>query len=586
MAGYAKKDDLKTSGKAFAVTKSVSLQEIAEDLGLDVKDIFYNSSPAILYEQALKHEEGSFITSTGALSVTSGAKTGRSPKDKRVVVEPDSVDNVWWGKVNIKLDMGSFEINRERAVDFLNMQKRIYVIDGFAGWDKEYRIPIRVVTSRAYHALFMQNMLVVPQPDEMEEFMVQRPFVIYNAGVFPCNRLSEGMTSTTSVALAMCRAEMVILGTQYAGEMKKGVFTVMMYHMPLRPSPNLPPVQRALPLHSSCNVGPEGDVTLFFGLSGTGKTTLSADPKRKLIGDDEHVWTTKGVFNIEGGCYAKCIDLTEEKEPEIFRAIKFGSVLENVKFDEWERKVDYHDVSITENTRCAYPLQFIPNAMIPAVVDAHPTNVILLTCDAFGILPPISKLTPEQVMYHFISGYTAKVAGTEMGITEPQATFSACFGGPFLAMHPYSYAEQLAAKISKHGGNAWLLNTGWVGGKYGEGERCPLKYTRMIVDAIHDGTLAQVQAWEPMEKFGLLMPKEPVKQVPEEVLLPKLAWMKNHGHEAGARKYSDDVEKLADLFTKNFKTYEDKCTHAVIAAGPTWAPAMAPEKTGGNPDSK
>merc|ERR1719163_1368716 len=309
------------------------------------------------------------------------------------------------------------------------------------------------------------------------------------------------MTSTTSVALAMCRAEMVILGTQYAGEMKKGVFTVMMYHMPLRPDRDLPPRLRALPLHSSCNVGPAGDVTVFFGLSGTGKTTLSADPKRKLVGDDEHVWTTKGVFNIEGGCYAKCIDLSEEKEPEIFRAIKFGSVLENVKFDSWYRKVDYTDVSITENTRCAYPLQFISNALIPAVVDSHPSNIILLTCDAFGILPPISKLTPEQVMYHFISGYTAKVAGTEMGITEPQATFSACFGGPFLALHPYHYAEMLAAKINKHGASAYLVNTGWVGGPYGVGERCKLKYTRLLVDSIHDGSLAAISEWTPMERF-------------------------------------------------------------------------------------
>merc|ERR1719163_2359798 len=351
------------------------------------------------------------------------------------------------------------------------------------------------------------------------------------------------MTSTTSVALAMCRAEMVILGTQYAGEMKKGVFTVMMYHMPLRPDRDLPPAERALPLHSSCNVGPDGDVSVFFGLSGTGKTTLSADPKRKLVGDDEHVWTTKGVFNIEGGCYAKCIDLTEEKEPEIFNAIKFGSVLENVKFDQWDRQVDYTDVSITENTRCAYPLQFIPNALIPAVVDSHPSNVILLTCDAFGILPPISKLTSEQVMYHFISGYTAKVAGTEMGITEPQATFSACFGGPFLAMHPYVYAEMLAAKMEKHKAPAWLINTGWVGGGYGVGQRCPLKYTRQLVDAIHDGTLAKLEDndFVTMEKFGFRMPKNKVKNVPLDVLHPPRAWAAKKREQ----EYPAQLEKIS-----------------------------------------
>merc|ERR1719158_566759 len=260
--------------------------------------------------------------------------------------------------------------------------------------------------------------------------------------------------------------------------------------MPLRPERHLSPCERALPLHSSCNVGPNGDVSLFFGLSGTGKTTLSADPHRKLIGDDEHVWTRKGVFNIEGGCYAKCINLSKEKEPEIFQAIRFGSVLENVVFDDWDRVADFSDTSVTENTRCAYPLEFIPNALIPAKIDTHPSNIILLTCDAFGILPPISKLTPEQVMYHFISGYTAKVAGTEDGVTEPQATFSACFGGPFLMLHPYVYAEMLAAKLEKHKAHAYLINTGWVGGAYGSGQRCSLKYTRQLVDSVHDGTLA------------------------------------------------------------------------------------------------
>jgi len=534
------------------------------DLGIEVGEVYHNASAAVLYELALKNEEGSHITSTGALSVTSGKKTGRSPKDKRTVDEPSSSADIWWGKVNIKLDENSFMINRERAVDYLNTQKRLFIVDGFAGWDEDYRLPIRVITTRAYHSLYMQNMLVKPEPDELEQF--ENPFIIYNAGCFPANRRTQGMTSPTSVCLHLQRAEMVILGTQYAGEMKKGVFTVMMYHMPLKPSRDLPLTERGLPLHSSANVGKDGDVSMFFGLSGTGKTTLSADPNRNLIGDDEHVWTSKGVFNIEGGCYAKCIDLSREKEPEIFDAIRFGSVLENVVFDEWDRVVDYCDVSLTENTRCAYPLEYIPNALIPAKIDTHPSNIILLTCDAFGILPPVSKLTPEQVMYHFISGYTAKVAGTEDGVTEPQATFSACFGGPFLMMHPYIYAEMLAAKLQKHKASAYLINTGWVGGGYGVGQRCALKYTRQIVDSVHDGTLAGLgdDEWVPMEKFGLLMPKNKVKSVPVDVLHPKLAWdKKNRGDE-----YQMQLIKLAGLFKDNFKLYQDRAPEAVLKAGP------------------
>merc|ERR1719203_511088 len=321
------------------------------ELSLDVEEIYYNSPPGVLYQQALAHEKGSAIVSSGALAVKSGKKTGRSPLDKRVVFEEASADDVWWGKVNMKLDIKSFMTNRERAVDYLNTRKRLYVVDGFGGWEEEFRVPVRVITSRAYHALFMQNMLVPPTEEELDIWHKEQPFVIFNAGVFPCNRQTEGMTSSTSIAVSFDRKEMVILGTQYAGEMKKGVFTIMNYLMPLMPKRDLPPAERALSLHASANIGPENDVSIFFGLSGTGKTTLSADPKRDLIGDDEHVWTTKGVFNIEGGCYAKCIGLTEEKEPEIFRAIRFGSILENVVFDDTSRSVDYDDTSLTENTR-------------------------------------------------------------------------------------------------------------------------------------------------------------------------------------------------------------------------------------------
>merc|ERR1712157_508070 len=441
---------------------------------------------------------------------------------KRIVFEESTADDVWWGKVNVKLDIKSFLTNRERAVDYLNTRRRLYVVDGFGGWDADYRVPVRVITSRAYHALFMQNMLVPPTDAELDLFMgtgQDKPFMIYNAGVFPCNRQTEGMTSSTSISVSFKRKEMVILGTQYAGEMKKGVFTVMNYLMPLMPRRDLPPAERALPLHASANIGENNDVSIFFGLSGTGKTTLSADPKRDLIGDDEHVWHTKGVFNIEGGCYAKTIGLTREKEPEIYDAIRFGSILENVVFDEDTGKVDYDDTSLTENTRVAYPLQFIPNARIPAKVPHHPKQIIFLTCDAFGVLPPISKLTPEQVMYHFISGYTAKVAGTEEGVTEPEATFSACFGAPFLVWHPSVYADMLAAKLEKHGAPAYLVNTGWVGGPYGTGSRCSLKDTRQLIDAIHDGSLENVQ-WEEMPIFGLKVPTSGIKDVPLDTLQP------------------------------------------------------------------
>jgi len=525
--------------------------ELSKKSGLRVKEIIHNAAPGILYEHALRHEEGSFITSTGALTVSSGAKTGRSPADKRIVDEPQGwwafTNEVWWGKVNIKLDDESFLINRERAVDYLNTLKRIYVVDAYAGWDPKYRIKVRVITSRAYHALFMQNMLVMPQNNE--EFG-SPDFIIYNAGAFPANRYTKGMTSSTSVCMHFRRKEMVILGTEYAGEMKKGILTLMMYAMPQL---------RQLPLHSSCNVGKDGDVAFFFGLSGTGKTTLSADPNRYLIGDDEHVWTDTGVFNIEGGCYAKAIDLSREKEPEIFDAIKFGTVVENVVFDKQDRVIDYKDTSITENTRAAYPLHYIPNAMIPAMVDRHPSSCILLCCDAFGVLPPVSKLNAAQVQYYFISGYTAKVAGTEQGITEPTATFSACFGAPFLVWHPIVYAEMLALKLEQHKCDAYLLNTGWSGGGYGVGSRINLKYTRKMVDAIHSGVLKD-QEYEEMPLFGLHIPKK-IPGVPDEILNPQTAWQDK-------KAYQEGVNKLYELFKANFVEYADRCPLEVRQAGP------------------
>ncbi|KAI9143012.1 ATP-utilizing phosphoenolpyruvate carboxykinase [Paraphysoderma sedebokerense] len=521
-----------------------------KEAGIDYsKEIKRNISVAQLYEDALKYEEGTYLSSNGALITSSGSKTGRSPKDKRIVEEETSSNDVWWGPVNFKMSEHVFMINRERAVDYLNTRSRLYVFDGFAGWDPKYRIKVRVVCARAYHALFMRNMLIRPTEEELENFG-HPDFTIFNAGQFPANRLTTGMSSTTSVSVNFKKREMVILGTQYAGEMKKGIFTVMHYFMPK---------QGVLSLHSSANEGPNGDVSLFFGLSGTGKTTLSADVHRNLIGDDEHCWSDNGIFNIEGGCYAKCIDLSAEKEPEIYNAIRFGSVLENVIFHPGSREVDYHDSSLTENTRCAYPIEYIPNAKLPAM-GGHPKNIILLTCDAFGVLPPVAKLSSAQAMYHFISGYTAKIAGTEEGVTEPQATFSACFGQPFLVWHPTKYASMLAQKMKEHAADAWLVNTGWNGGKYGVGKRISLKYSRAIIDAIHSGELSKAE-YEDYPIFGLKIPKA-VTGVPSEVLHPKKSWL------GSPEDYDKTTKSLATLFIENFKLYQDQATEEVKAAGP------------------
>jgi len=515
--------------------------------GLRVGQVIRNASRARLYEDALAYSDAA-IVDCGGLAVRSGAKTGRSPNDKRVVRHPDSERDIWWGDVNIPLSPESFAINRQRALDYLNTRQRLYVHDGYAGWDPEHRLSIRVICESPYHALFMRNMLIRSTPDALAEF--QEPdYVIYNAGSFPANRYTDQMTSSTSVCLSFEDRQMVILGTQYAGEMKKGVFTIMNYLMPK---------QGILSMHCSANEGASGDVSLFFGLSGTGKTTLSADPRRALIGDDEHCWSDSGIFNIEGGCYAKAIHLSAEKEPEIFQAIRFGAVLENVVFDPDTRIVDYDDDSITENSRAAYPIEFIPNAKIPCI-GGHPKNIILLTCDAFGVLPPVSRLTPDQAMYHFISGYTAKVAGTEVGVTEPSATFSACFGAAFVVWHPTKYAELLAERIRKHGSQAWLVNTGWAGGAYGVGQRMDLKYTRTIIDAIHDGTLTTAPTdTDPI--FNLDVPTR-CPGVPDHLLVPKNAW-------ADKSAYDQTAQKLASLFNKNFEKFADVASRAIKAAGP------------------
>jgi len=516
--------------------------------GIESELVLRNADPSQLYMEAIRYERDSSISDEGALIAYSGEKTGRSPKDKRIVSNPESTEDIWWGDVNIAIDEHTFQVNRERAVDYLNVCERLYVVDAFAGWSSEEQVKVRVICSRPYHALFMHTMLIRPTKEELENFG-EPDFVIYNAGRFPANRLTEGMSSKTSIDVCFEDGEMVILGTEYAGEMKKGVFTLMHYLMPKRGH---------LSMHCSATSDPETNSSvLLFGLSGTGKTTLSADPKRKLIGDDEHVWTDEGVFNIEGGCYAKAVDLSREKEPDIFNALHFGAVLENVVYDE-NHHVDFSDTSITQNTRGAYPIEFIKNAQIPCIAD-HPTDIIFLTCDAFGVLPPVAQLNEEQAMYHFMSGYTAKIAGTEMGVTEPTATFSACFGAPFLVMHPSKYAELLASKMRGRSVNVWLVNTGWIGGSYKEGSRIPLGYSRAIVNAIYAGQLAKAPKVEdPL--FGFQTVVE-CPDVPSELLVPRDSWMDKDLYDAGA---SD----LAKLFVDNFEKYKSAVSSVVISGGP------------------
>ena len=513
---------------------------------LNVEDVHHNLPASSLYEHAIRYEKDARIAENGALVAYSGVKTGRSPKDKRLVRHAESENDVWWGPVNIPCDASTFAVNRQRAIDYLNTRERLYCVDGFAGWDPKYRIKVRVICSLPYHALFMHTMLIRPTKDEMGSFG-EPDFTIYNAGSFPANRLTTGMASTTSVDLSLEDRELVILGTEYAGEMKKGVFTAVNYFAPKR---------GILSMHCSATADKRtGNSSLLFGLSGTGKTTLSADPKRHLIGDDEHCWSDDGIFNIEGGCYAKAINLTPENEPDIFQALRFGAVMENVVLEE-DRNVDFTDTSITENTRGAYPIEFIRTAKIPCVAG-HPTDVIFLTCDAFGVLPPVSALSPAHAMYHFISGYTAKVAGTEIGVTEPEATFSPCFGGPFLVWHPNKYAELLAAKMKRHKARVWLVNTGWTGGAYGVGKRISLKNTRTIIDAIHDGALGRARI-ERDPVFGFDVVTE-CPGVPADILLPRDAWNDKTAYDATATG-------LASLFRDNFRKYESSVSEEIKAA--------------------
>ena len=536
-----------SSVKGDPVSESFSLKS----LGLDAQIVQRNLSPAALYEEALRHEEGTSIADSGALIAYSGAKTGRSPKDKRVVKQPDSEDDVWWGPINIPIDERTFAINRSRAIDYLNTRPRLYVVDAFAGWDPAHRLKVRVICERPYHALFMWTMLIRPTPEESAAFG-EPDWTIFNAGQFPANPLTAGMTSRTSVDLNIGDREFVILGSGYAGEMKKGIFTVMNYLMPK---------QGHLSMHCSATCDQDGENTsVLFGLSGTGKTTLSADPE---TANSSATTNTSGPTPASSTSRAAATPRPwtsrEENEPAIYHALRFGALLENVRFDPDDAQRRLRRPLASPRTPAGRTRSStIDNARIPGVAG-HPTDVIFLTCDAFGVLPPISKLTPEQAMYHFISGYTAKVAGTEMGVTEPEATFSPCFGGPFLVWHPGKYAELLAEKMRRHSTNVWLVNTGWAGGAYGTGSRIKLKYTRAIVDAIHSGKLVDAPT-QPDPVFGVNVVTD-VAEVPRELLIPKQTW-------ADAEAFDASANKLAALFNANFKQFEDGVSDAVKAAGP------------------
>jgi len=545
-------------GRQFCA-KGFTPQDLRKQ-GIVAKKVLRNIPVPKYYQEDIANvPEGSnilpgCISSTGAFVAYSGAKTGRSPADKRIV-EPDTPEEdrkIWWGSVNKKLSRSSYDNVLKRAKDYLSSRDQLYVVDGFVGWDPKYRKAVRVICTRPYHALFMHNMLIRPSPKELAESFSNPEFVIYNAGQLDAEPGTTQGSSKTCIALDVSRNTAVILGSQYAGEMKKGLFTMMHYWMP---------DLGVLSLHSSCNEGIEkGDVTLLFGLSGTGKTTLSADPKRRLIGDDEHCWTKDGVFNIEGGCYAKCIGLDETKEPEIFNAIKFGSVLENVLFKDQETgEVDYDNVKLTQNTRCSYPLEYIPGAKIPAV-GGHPKNIIFLTCDANGVLPPVSKLNSLQCMYHFISGYTANMAGVLAGDELITPTFSACFGEAFLPRHPTLYAEMLEHKVKKYDANVWLLNTGWINGKYGAGgKRISIKHTRAIIDAIHSGELEKAEYTE-TDIFKLKIPKA-VSGIPTEILDPAKSW-------TNKADFDHNLVALAKSFKKNFEKYKNEKSDRLLAGGP------------------
>jgi len=512
----------------------------------NVRKVHWNHNTPLLYEDIIKNGEG-HITHRGPIITRTGLHTGRAARDKFIVEEEKTKHDIWWGDVNKSVSPETFE-NMFRRLQAYLQNRDVWVQDCFAGADPRYRLPVRVITVRAWHSLFARNMFIQAKPEELRSHVPE--FTILHAPSFQAIPEVDGTHSEAFILLNLRRKLVLIGGTSYAGEIKKSIFTVLNY---------LLPGQRVLPMHCSANVGEDDDVAIFFGLSGTGKTTLSADPKRRLIGDDEHGWSDNGVFNFEGGCYAKVIKLRQESEPEIYATTKmFGTILENVGYDVITRRLDLDDGSLTENTRAAYPLSHIPN-VVPSGMGGHPRNIIMLTADAFGVLPPISRLSPAQAMYHFMSGYTAKVAGTEAGVTEPSATFSACFGAPFMVRPPSFYAELLAERITEHGSDCWLVNTGWTEGPFGTGHRMPIEHTRSLLNAALDGSLAGGD-FEEDPIFGVQVPQS-CPGVPTEVLRPRDTWSDPAAYDAKARE-------LAGLFHSNFEHFADDASDEIKGAGP------------------
>ena len=525
-----------------------------ESLGLhNINQVHRNLSVESLIEETIKNGEG-IIGPRGATIVDTGKFTGRSPKDKYIVDEPSSSDKIWWGSVNKKIDETIFDELYQSVIDYYNSDdSKTYLFDGFAGFDPSHNINIRIIAKRAWQAHFVNNMFIRPELDQLEDFSPD--FTIINASSVQNKAFKEhGMNSETFIIFHLAKKIAIIGGTEYGGEMKKGIFSVLHYVLPQK---------GVLSMHCSANVDEDGsNSAIFFGLSGTGKTTLSTDPKRPLIGDDEHGWSDDGIFNFEGGCYAKTINLDPEDEPDIYNAIRHGALLENVVYDPHTRIVDYNDNSKTENTRVSYPLNYIENSVFakgqPAIAN-HPETIIFLTCDAYGVIPPVSKLSPEQAMYHFISGYTAKVAGTERGVTEPTATFSPCFGGPFLTLHPLKYAELLREKINQHNVPSYLVNTGWIGaGAQSGAKRISLQVTRKIIYAILDGTIKNAN-FETDPYFGVDVPTS-LDDLGPETLISSKAW-------SDLEEYKSVAEQLVNKFQENFKEFnidDDK----IIKAGP------------------
>lgn len=500
-----------------------------------------------LVEKILSRNEGT-LTNSGAIQATTGEYTGRSPQDKFIVLDEQSSQYVNWGKTNQSIDDDAFVKLYHKVLDYLKNRDELFVFNGFAGADERYRLPIQVINEFAWHNLFSQQMFIQPNQQELNHHEAE--FTVVSAPTFKAAPETDGTNSETFIIISFKHRIVLIGGTEYAGEIKKSIFSVMNYILPR---------QNVLSMHCSANVGKEGDVALFFGLSGTGKTTLSADPERKLIGDDEHSWSNYGISNIEGGCYAKCINLSSEKEPQIFDAIRFGAVLENVILDQNSHQPDYDNTTLTENTRAAYPLSHIKNTVKPSIAG-HPNAIVFLTADATGVLPPISRLTKEQAMYHFLSGYTSKLAGTERGITSPQATFSACFGSPFLPLAPSVYAEMLGEKIDQFNSDVYLVNTGWTGGAYGEGTRMKLSHTRSMIHAALEGELNSVETYiDPV--FGLQVPIN-CPGVPDDVLIPRKTWK-------DSKAYDQKAHELAQKFHENFKQFT-KASPDIREAGPAY----------------